>query len=120
MLEPRLGKWISKAETHEDQRPPQHGTDGIAESRPGLMEANAAIDGATEAVATRAINGILTEKSQDREAEGAPYLAQRKRQQKKCRVKRHQDRDRNQETEQELARGAGILKAFVRNLGVGP
>jgi len=77
MLEPRLGKWISKAETHEDQRPPQHGTDGIAESRPGLMEANAAIDGATEAVATRAINSILTEKSQDKAAERAPYLASR-------------------------------------------
>ena len=84
------------------------------------MEANATIDGASETVATRAIDSIVTEKSEDKEAEQAPYLAQRKRQQKKCRVERHQDRDRNQETEQKLARGAGILKAFARKLGVGP
>src|SRR5262249_48149326 len=120
MLELSLGKWISEARAQDDQRPPQHRADRIAECRSSLMEAHPAIDGASETVATRTIKGILTEKNQDQKAERAPYTAKCKRHQKECRVKRHQNRERNQEAEQELVRGAGILKALARKLGAGP
>src|SRR6516164_9053076 len=101
MLELRLGKRISKTRAQDDQRPPQYRGDRIEECRSGLMEPHTPIDGAGETVATRAINGIMTEKNDDEEAEQAPYITRCKRQQKKCHVERDQNRERNQEAEQE-------------------
>src|SRR3974377_2357470 len=102
MRERRLGKRIGKAHAQDDQRPPQYRADRIEECRPGLMEAHTPIDGAGETIATRERNGIMTEKNEGEEAEQAPYVTRCKRQQKECRVERHQNRERNQETEQKL------------------
>src|SRR6516165_10109245 len=118
MLKLRLGKRIGKARAQDDQRPPQHRIHRIEDCRSRLMEPHAPVDGTSETITPRTINGILAQKNEDEEAEQAPEITRCKSQYKKCCIERHQSRDRNQESKQELVGGAGIFKALPRKLGV--
>ena len=80
------------------------------------MEPHAAIDGTSETITPRAINGILTEKKEGEEPKRAPEITRCKGQHKKCHIERYQSRDRNQESNQELVRGAAIFKAVACKL----
>ena len=110
MLKLRLGKRIGKACAQDDQRPPQHRAKRIEECRSRLMEPHTPVDGMRETITPRAINGILAEKNEDKEAEQAPEITRCKSQYKKCHIERHQSRDRNQESKQELVGGAEYSK----------
>ena len=87
------------------------------------MEAHAAQHGAGQAVAARAVDRDVAEECQDRKAEHAHELADRteiERDDEEADVDRHQQRDRDQKTDQQFDRRAGVFETFIQHLGVGP
>ena len=87
------------------------------------MEAHAAIDRPRQSIAPRPIDRVMAEQYQQQRREQAQQLADRpgaERQQEESGIERSQDGDRDQEAEQELARGSAILEALVGELRVGP
>ncbi len=87
------------------------------------MEADAAIDRARQAIAPRAIDRELPEQRERGEREQSGNLADHAAAEcgeKERHVDRHQQRDRDQEAEQQFARGADVFKAVARDLGVAP
>ena len=88
------------------------------------MKAQAAIDRAAQAVAPRPIDRVLPEHAQQHEAQhDARDLAEFT--ETECDdeqpgIERQQDRDRDQEAEQQLARSPDIFETLAGELGAGP
>src|ERR1700704_1798479 len=87
------------------------------------MEAQAAKNGAGQAIAAGAEIGELAEGRQRQIAGGAGDLrkeTQTERAERDQNEYRHHQRDRDQETEEQLDSGPGIFEAVARDFGVGP
>src|SRR5207344_2959060 len=106
-------EWVGKPESQRRYGPPQHRPESVAPGRTFLMKAQAAIDRAREAITTSAVDGILAKQAKrckGDEARQFPQNAEIERRQKDSAVDWNQKGNRHQEAEQQLQRGAGILK----------
>ncbi len=122
-FEPGHRERIGEAEGEHDHDPPEAPAHRIAQGRAVLMAAHAAVDGAGEPVAPGAIDGELAEEEQDRKAQRTGELPDRAKPQRcheQHQVERHQHGDGDQEADQQLGGGAGILQGFAGDFGAGP
>src|SRR2546421_10659765 len=104
---------VRKPERQRNHAPPEDRANRIAPGRTGLMKTDTAVDRTRQAIASRAVNGKLSEQREHHKRKEPGYLtepAAPERRQKKYDIDRHQQRDRNEETEQQLAHRADIFE----------
>src|SRR5262245_36026584 len=114
---------INKTKCQNNQSPPEHRPDCIVPSRSRLMEANTAKDGPSQSIAARTIDRIMTEDGREHEADQAgqfPELVHAQSEQEEESIEWNEDGDRDQESDQQLARSPGIFERLSEHLSIGP
>ena len=122
-FERRSAPWQDQPEREDHQQAPQRRLQGIDPARAGHPEAHAAPYRTRQAVAPRAIDRELPEQIEEGDQGNAGerlIVLGLETDQKIAEIDRHQDRERDQKSDQQLLAAAGIFGGIAIDQCVGP